>query len=183
VIELIGASLRIDTIEYEPLRGEPLLHPGRAATAQGHRDGRLVLAGRVGELHPAVAEEWDFRGARLIVAELDAAGLAGGRLPAVMAVAPSRQPAAERDLAIVVNEGRLAGRVEGVIRASGGPALESVVLFDIYRGVPLGDGEKSLAFRLTFRAPDRTLGEAEVDAAIEAITKAVAAQVSGRIRT
>ncbi len=185
-IELIARRLRIDDLDYEPLTGEPLLHPGRAARVLGRRRDhadRLALAGWVGELHPAIAEEWDLRGARVVVAELDVSGLGGGLMSAVLAAAPSRHPAAERDLAVVVDEARAAREVATSIRAHGGAALESVRLFDIYRGAPLAAGEKSLAFRLTFRAPDRTLGEAEVDTAIEKIDRAIASEVSGRIRT
>jgi phenylalanyl-tRNA synthetase beta chain len=182
-IELIARRLRIGNVEYTPLTGEPLLHPGRAASVRGQRGDRLALAGWVGELHPAIAEEWDLRGARVVVAELDVSGLGGGRLPAVVGAAPSRHPAAERDLAVVVAEGRAAGDVAATIRANGGNALESTRLFDIYRGAPLGPDEKSLAFRLTFRAADRTLAEAEVDAAIEAITRAIGSEIGGRIRT
>ncbi len=185
-IELVARRLRIDTVGFEPLTGEPLLHPGRAARVRGRRHDRpdhLALAGWVGELHPSVAEEWDLRGARVVVAELDVSGLGGGRMPAIAATAPSRHPAADRDLAIVVAEARTAGEVAATVRASGGPALESVTLFDIYRGTPLAADEKSLAFRLTFRAPDRTLAETEVDTAVEAVTRAIASEVSGRIRT
>ena len=181
-IELVARRLRIDGVEYTPLSGEPLLHPGRAASVRGHRGGALALAGWVGELHPSVAEEWDLR-SRVVVAELDVSGLGGGGLPAVLASAPTRHPAAERDIAIVVDEGRHAGEVATTIRANGGPTLESVTLFDIYRGPPLAGDEKSLAYRMTFRAPDRTLAEAEVDAAIEAISRAIASQIGGRIRT
>jgi len=117
------------------------------------------------------------------VAELDVSGLGGGRLAAVVAAAPPRHPAAERDLAIVVEEARAAGEVAAAIRESGGQALESVSLFDIYRGSPLAGNEKSLAFRLRFRATDRTLAEAEVDAVIETISRAIASQIGGRIRT
>jgi len=101
----------------------------------------------------------------------------------VVAAAPSRHPAAERDLAIVVSEDRPAGEVQATIRESGGALLRSTSLFDVYRGAPLGPQEKSLAFRLTFQAPDRTLAEAEVDAAIEAISRALGSAVGGRVRT
>ena len=182
-IELIARRLRIGAVEYGTHRGEPLLHPGRAAAVRGFRDGQLALAGWVGELHPSIAEEWDLRAARVVIAELDVSGLGGGRLPAVVAAAPSRHPAAERDLAIVVSEDRPAGEVQATIRESGGALLRSTSLFDVYRGAPLGPQEKSLAFRLTFQAPDRTLAEAEVDAAIEAISRALGSAVGGRVRT
>jgi phenylalanyl-tRNA synthetase beta chain len=101
----------------------------------------------------------------------------------VKSVPPSRQPAVERDLAVVVAEAQPAGGVAGLIRRSGGPLLREVALFDIYRGAPLAAGEKSLAHRLTFQAGDRTLTEAEVDAAISSITGALSAELGGRLRT
>jgi phenylalanyl-tRNA synthetase beta chain len=182
LIELIGRRLGIEAPVYEPLGGEPLLHPGRAARVTAERDGRFALAGIVGELHPTVAEEWELRGARLVVAELDVAGLGGGDLRAVQAVAPSRHPSAERDLAIVVPESLPAATVAAAIRESAGPELASLVLFDIYRGAPLSGDDKSLAWRLTFQTADRTLTEAEIEAALAAITRAVTA-IGGRIRT
>lgn len=182
-VELVARRLRTDPPRYAPLRGEPLLHPGRAAVVTATRDGATVLAGWIGELHPAIAEAWDLRGARVVVAELDLAGLGGGRLPDVRAVAPSRHPAVERDLAIVVDEDREAVAVIDSIRAAGGPHLVDATLFDVYRGAPLESGEKSLAVRLVFRAPDRTLTEAEVDAAIDAVAERLGTDVGGRIRT
>jgi phenylalanyl-tRNA synthetase beta chain len=167
---------------YEPLSGEPLLHPGRAARVTAERDGRPALAGLVGELHPWVADEWEVRGARVVVAELDVAGLAAGAAAAVKAMTPSRQPASERDLAIVVPESTPAATIAAVIRDNAGPELVSVDLFDIYRGAPLAANEKSLAWRLVFQSADRTLTEAEIEAAVATIGRAVAS-VGGRIRT
>jgi phenylalanyl-tRNA synthetase beta chain len=182
VIELICRRLGIAAPAYEPLGGEPLLHPGRAARVMAQREGRFALAGIVGELHPAVADEWELRGARLVVAELDIAGLGGGEVRAVQAVAPPRHPPAERDLAIVVPEATPSATVASAIRESAGPELVSLTLFDIYRGTPLMASEKSLAWRLVFQSRDRTLTEAEIDAALAGITAAVTA-IGGRIRT
>jgi phenylalanyl-tRNA synthetase beta chain len=181
-IELICRRLGISAPAYEPLAGEPLLHPGRAARFIAERDGQIALAGLVGELHPGVAEEWELRGARLVVAELEVAGLGGGGLTAVKAVTPSRHPASERDLAIVVPESTPAAVVAAVVREHAGPELVSLDLFDIYRGAPLAATEKSLAWRLVFQSADRTLTEAEVEAVVAAIGRAVAS-VGGRIRT
>jgi phenylalanyl-tRNA synthetase beta chain len=89
----------------------------------------------------------------------------------------------DRDLAVVVAETVPAADVEDAIRQHGGPLLRSVRLFDIYRGRPLADDEKSLAYRLAFQADDRTLVETEVDAAIDGITTGLAEDVGGRLRT
>jgi phenylalanyl-tRNA synthetase beta chain len=182
VIELVCQRLGFDAPTWTPLTGEPLLHPGRAARVSATNDGALALSGVVGELHPIRADEVDLRGARLVVAELDIAGLAGGRLKDVRAAAPPRYPAAERDIAIVVPETTAAADVAAVIRAAAGPDLASVRLFDIYRGTPLASDEKSLAWRLVFQAEDRTLTEAEIETAVAAITNAVG-RSGGRVRT
>jgi len=89
----------------------------------------------------------------------------------------------ERDLAVIVDEGVEAERVGDAIVRHGGPLLMSAALFDIYRGRPLADSERSLAYRLSFGALERTLTEDEVDAAIAAVTHGLAADVGGRLRT
>ena len=183
LVELVAERLGFDAPAYTPLTGEPLLHPGRAASVSAARGGVVVLGGRIGELNPTLADAWDLRANRVIVAELDIAGLAGGRRPAVLATPPPRHPSAERDLAIVVSEERLTGDVLASIRAHGGTDLEGIALFDVYRGAPLASTQKSVAVRLSFRSPERTLTEAEIDAALEAIRQGLAADVGGRIRT
>jgi phenylalanyl-tRNA synthetase beta chain len=182
VIELVCRRLGFSAPAWSVLTGEPLLHPGRAARVSATVGGATVLSGVVGELHPIVANEVDLRGARLIVAELEVAGLAGGRLRDVVAATPTRHPSAERDVAIVVPETLPSAAVAEAIRAVGGPDLAEIRLFDIYRGTPLGADEKSLAWRLVFHARERTLTEAEIESAVAAITPAVA-RIGGRIRT
>ena len=182
VIELVCGRLGFDEPVWAVLTGEPLLHPGRAARVSAQKDGSTALSGVVGELHPTIGEGVDLRGARLLVAELDIAGLAGGRPIDVRAAAPSRHPSAERDIAVVVPETEPAAVVGEAIRSAAGPSLVSLRLFDIYRGAPLGTDEKSMAWRLVFRADDRTLTEAEIESAVGSITAALNA-VGGRIRT
>jgi phenylalanyl-tRNA synthetase beta chain len=182
ILELVARRLGFDAPSYRPLRDEPLLHPGRSAAILALRDGATALSGVVGELHPTVAEEMELRGRRVVVAEVEIRGLAGGRLADVRAGAPSRHPAAERDLAVVVAEDVEAAAVAEAIRGAGGGDLRRVTLFDIYRGTPLARTEKSLAWRLVFQADDRTLTEAEVESAVAEVTAAVG-RLGGRIRT
>jgi phenylalanyl-tRNA synthetase beta chain len=190
-IELVCRRIGLAAPSYSPITDEPLLHQGRSASviavhSAGRREGHPGLAGVVGELHPGVADAVDLRGARLIVAEVDISGLGGGLgggQPDDHAVtAPSRHPAAERDLAVVVPESAPAAAVERAIRSSAGDDLIDLRLFDVYRGAPLASTEKSLAWRLRFQAADRTLTDAEVDGALTAVTAALAA-IGGRIRT
>jgi phenylalanyl-tRNA synthetase beta chain len=94
-----------------------------------------------------------------------------------------RFPAAERDLALVVSDPVPARDVERIVRRAGGPSLEGVTVFDVYHGTGLAEGEKSLGFRLRFRASDRTLTDEEVDAQIRQIVKAATDEVGARLRT
>ena len=90
---------------------------------------------------------------------------------ALAAKAPSRFPASRRDVALLLAKEVPAGDVLAKLRALAGPLCESVAIFDRYQGAELPAGHHSLAFSLTFRADDRTLLDAEVDALCEAVTK------------
>ena len=179
LIELVAEALGYARPTYAALTDDPNLHPGRSARVAAEDE----IAGRVGELHPSVIEALDLRVGRVIVAELAIAGLSGGRPSTPRVSAPSRHPLVERDLAVIVAETMPAADVEASIRRAAGPLLRAVSLFDIYRGRPLADDEKSLAYRLAFGADDRTLVESEVDAAIEAVTSGLVGDVEGRLRT
>ena len=178
LVELLADRLGFAPPAWTALHDVPVFHPGRSAS--GASDG--ALAGRVGELHPALRDAEDLRSDRIVIGEFALSGLAGGS-PAVVKVVPiARHPAVERDLAVVVGRDRLADEVERTIRSAGGGLLRTVRLFDIYRGAPLAAAEQSLAYRLVFQAGDRTLTDAEVEATLRAITAGLAQHVGGRIR-
>ena len=178
VIELLAARLGLPRPRYEAEAGETLFHPGR--TARADVDDRLHAI--VGELHPHVVDAWELRTTgRVVMAEIALDGLAAGRLDPERAHAVGRFPEVDRDLAIVVPEVVASAAVEALIRDRAGDLLRDVRLFDIYRGVPLAADEKSLAFRVRFGAPDRTLTEAEVEGAVAGIVGALAGS-GGRLR-
>jgi phenylalanyl-tRNA synthetase beta chain len=180
VIELIAARLGMPVPRYAAVTDDPRLHPGRAARVTAGEG----IAGRVGELHPAILDALESRvPARVILAELAIAGLSGGQPSVPRTTTPSRHPTVERDLAVIVAEAVPAADVEGSIRRHGGGLLRTVTLFDIYRGRPLDADRKSLAYRLEFRSDDRTLVESEVDAAVAGITDGLADDVAGRLRS
>jgi phenylalanyl-tRNA synthetase beta chain len=108
--------------------------------------------------------------------------LVAGPAPAVQVVPRPREPAADRDVALVLPEGLPAAEVEAALRAAGGPLLERFWVFDEYRGAPLAAGQRSVAWRLVFRAPDRTLRENEVDAAVARVLKEVETRCGVRRR-
>ena len=80
-------------------------------------------------------------------------------------------PGSSRDLALVCDKNEFVGKIEKIIKKNGGKILEHVSLFDVYEGDQVPEGKKSVAFSLHFRALDRTLSDAEVNAAVEKILK------------
>ena len=175
VLATLLHALRVDW-SVEAGGSEPFLHPRRAADVLvgGRR------AGWLGELHPSVAAAWDLDGAAGF--ELDLGALAG----AAAAVPRYRDltsfPAIRQDLAVVVADDVPAARVLEVVRGAGGALLQDAEVFDVYRGAQVGEGRWSLAIRLEFRAPDRTLTDEEVTERRAKIVAALAEQVGGELR-
>jgi phenylalanyl-tRNA synthetase beta chain len=169
---VLGAAAVNWTVEA----GErPFLHPGRSATV---RAGGVEL-GWIGELHPLVVRAWDLPGAAAFELDFDALPSMEGVVPAYPEV--STFPAVLQDVAFVVPDEVALARVEEAVRAGGGELLHSARLFDLYRGDQAGAGARSLALRLEFRAPDRTLTDEEVAGLRRAIEHEVAA-LGGRLR-
>ncbi len=179
IIELLCRRLRFAAPSFTPLTDDPTLHPGRAARVHAGGD----VAGRLGELHPEIVASLDLRAERVLVAELAVAGLAGGRPAEFRVSAPSRFSSVERDIAVVVPLETPAATIEAAIRRHGGELLRDVTLFDVYRGRPLGEGDKSLAYRLILRDDERTLTDAELDAAVAAVVAGLTADVGARLRS
>src|SRR5690606_18686450 len=132
-------------------------HPGRCV-ALALPDGTVV--GHAGELHPKAVGRLELP-ERTVAAEIDLDVLIGASGEPVRPEQLSTYPVANTDVALVVAEAVPASTVESALRSGAGEALETLTLFDVYRGDQVGEGRKSLAYRLTFRA-DRTLKTEEV---------------------
>jgi phenylalanyl-tRNA synthetase beta chain len=166
-----GLRLARRAAEYAPW------HPGRCA--------EFLLAtgdgiGFAGELHPEVCSAFGLP-IRTAAAEIDldaliAAAPVTGDIPVI-----SSFPVAKEDVALIVDADTPAAAVERALRSGAGPLLESIWLFDVYTGPQVGKGKKSLAYALRFRAPDRTLTEAEAASARDAAV-AVAAERTGAVQ-
>ncbi len=175
VLEALAGSLGCPPLEFEPA-SEPFLHPGRSAAVSL---GGAPL-GWLGEIHPLVCRTWDIDAA--VGFEIDAAPLlAAATLGEEAFEDVTTFPAALRDLAVVVPADTAAATVRAAVLAGGGELLRSAEVFDLYAGPQLGEGEKSLALALEFRAADRTLTDEEVDAARASI-EAELTKIGGTLR-
>jgi phenylalanyl-tRNA synthetase beta chain len=131
-----------------------------------------VRLGVCGQVHPLVAERYELEGRAVYAAELefDALVRVAGEQPPYGPL--PRLPGVTMDLAVVVGDDVPEADVDAAIREAGGPLLAEVRLFDVYRGTSIPAGHKSLAYALVYRAPDRTLTDAETaasQAAVEAV--------------
>lgn len=156
-------------------RGAPW-HPGRAATFT-LADGDVL--GSAGELHPKVCENLGLP-ARTVAFEIDLDALLAQADLRTWDGALSTYPVSRQDVALVVDEDLPAQTLEATLVEGAGADLEGIEIFDLYTGDQLPEGKKSLAFRLTFRAPDRTLKADEASAMREAAT-ALAAERHGAV--
>ena len=177
VLEHVLATLRVPA-QYAPAEDAwPFLHPGRSAAV---RSGDALL-GFVGEIHPAVAAAWDLPHTAAVFA-VD--------LGKVLAAAPelttyadlTSYPALRLDLSVVLPEAVAAARVLEVVRGAGGSRLADVSVFDVWAGEQLGEGRRSLALHLEFRASDATLTDSDVAPAREKIVRRLREELGGELR-
>jgi phenylalanyl-tRNA synthetase beta chain len=183
VLRLTRVPFRVTADQHAPW------HPGRcAAIFITDEQGTERLAGHAGELHPRVVEAFRLPG-RACAAEVDLSVIetAAAALGPVEAPVISPYPVATQDVALVVAASVPAAEVEaalsaGAAGAGGGSLLEEVRLFDVYTGAQAGEGNKSLAYTLRFRAPDRTLTDEEVTAARDAAVAEAGRRVGAVLR-
>jgi phenylalanyl-tRNA synthetase beta chain len=170
LIEALGIDLHLPDVSFVHTKPIVWLHPGRAA--QLSVNGKAV--GVFGELHPKVSASFGLGDRSVQVAEFE--------LESIFATVPERFPyrtfstfpPAKRDVAVIIPADTPAGRVLDEIRAAGGELLVGAELFDLYSGEGIAVGTKSLAFALTYQAPDRTLSDKEIGKAHE--------KIEGRLR-
>ncbi len=174
VLEALAAQLGV-VLTYEAAP-EPFLHPGRAAAVSVGD----VPVGWLGEVHPLVCREWDVESA--VGFEIATAALLGAATVGEETYEDvTTYPAVHQDLAVVVPDEVTAVAVHDAVLEGGGELLRSARVFDLFEGAQLGEGHKSLALRLEFRAADRTLTDEEV-AGLRGSIKAELEAIGGSLR-
>ncbi len=179
MIENLLSVARIDDATFTACGIDPSFHPGRCASVTT-ADGALL--GTFGQIHPLVASEYGFN-QPVFAATLDVETLWSAANLTIDYKPLPKFPATTRDLALVCPEEMEVGTVMSVIRRAGGTLVENVALFDIYRGANIGEGNKSVAFRVTLRATDRTLTVEEADKASKKILKDLEFKLGVKLRS
>ena len=176
-VEELCDALRISGVEYVPVRDDPSYHPGRCAAV--YAGGEYL--GRFGQVHPLVAKNYGVS-EELYAAELDFPAMFAHRTTELYYAPLPRFPAVMRDISLVCDDALTAGELEKCIRRAGGEYLESVEVFDVYKGVNIPEGKKSVSFALALRAGDQTLTDDHADEAVAAILDALAREYGAVIR-
>ncbi|MBQ6371156.1 MAG: phenylalanine--tRNA ligase subunit beta [Firmicutes bacterium] len=159
----IREPLFVAESEYGPY------HPGRCARICVEASPEMKAAGVdteeigiMGEIHPDVAEKYGMKGERIYCCEIMFGALQRHADTEIVYTPLPKYPSTARDIALLVDEDMEVGRIEKVIKEFGGKILETVRLFDVYRGQQVEDGKKSVAFSLVYRDKDKTLTDEEV---------------------
>ena len=176
-VEELCDTLRISGVEYVPVRDDPSYHPGRCAAV--YAGGEYL--GRFGQVHPLVAKNYGVS-EELYAAELDFPAMFAHRTTELYYAPLPRFPAVMRDISLVCDDALTAGELEKCIRRAGGEYLESVEVFDVYKGANIPEGKKSISFALALRAGDQTLTDDHADEAVAAILGALAREYGAVIR-
>ncbi len=166
-----GLDVRVTADQHDPW------HPGRCAAL--HVGDRLI--GHAGELHPRVVEAYGLP-PRTSAMELELTALEDLLPGPAQTPAISSYPVATQDVALIVPAATPVADVEATLREGAGELLESIRLFDVYTGAQVGEGNKSLAYTLRFRAPDRTLTVEETTAARDAAVALAASRLGATLR-
>lgn len=176
-IEAFLRGMNVPEARYTAEKHDPTFHPGRCARVSV---GGVDL-GCFGQIHPLVARSYGIDG-EIFAAELNFTALLSLQLPEKTYTPLPKYPAVTRDIAVVCGEAVTVAALSDCIRAAGGKLLRSVELFDIYRGKGIASGSKSAAFRLTLRADDRTLTDADSDGVVSAVLAALEKELNAKLR-
>jgi phenylalanyl-tRNA synthetase beta chain len=176
-VEQLLEEIGIFDYEFAPCNDDASFHPGRCA--------RLILGGKpvgvLGQVHPKVATNFKV-GTEVYAALLDFEALLSGYTTDRQYKQLPKFPATGRDIAVLLDSKINVGEIEKIIMKQNNPILQSFNLFDVYQGEQVGEGKKSVAYSLTFRAEDRTLTDEEVNAVMDKILADLATELRAELR-
>jgi phenylalanyl-tRNA synthetase beta chain len=176
-LEAVLSGLRMPKAKYAAASDNPSYHPGRCAVVSvGDQQ-----VGYVGQIHPLVAKNYGMD-CEIYCAEINLTALMALRLPEPTYTPLPKYPSVTRDLAVVCDEATTVAEVEEVIEKASGKLLRNIRLFDIYRGVGIPEGKKSMAFSLELRADDRTLTDTDSEQVVNKVLSALNTTLGATLR-
>ena len=181
IIENIFSDLKIDNLSFVDGSGnsEPYLHPGKSCSIVINEE----KIGSIGILHPGVSETFEIKG-NITVAEIyDIEKIITSIATKTTYISLPKYPYAERDVALVVSDDITVSSLRNKILDVKSDIIESVNLFDVYKGKPIPKDKKSLAFSIRYRSPDRTLTDREVDELHSKIRKQLEKSFNAELRS
>ena len=176
-IEALLRELNIKGASFAPEKSNPSYHPGRCAKVL--IDGKEI--GVFGTIHPTVAARYGLSG-EVLAAELQMDALLAAIEPEKLYHPLPKFPASTRDIAVLVDDAVPAASMQAAVEKAAGKLLESVKLFDVYKGKGIPEGKKSVAYSLSMRAPDRTLTDEECDKAMRTAIFALETEFGAQLR-
>ena len=182
MVECMFDMMGIKDVSYIAESEYGIYHPGRCArVVKVTEKGEEVELGIMGEVHPDVASNYGI-GDKVYCGEFFLDRLIEFSSREIQYSKPPKYPSTSRDIAMVVSESTPVAEIEKVIKEAGTEILRSVKLFDIYRGIQVGAGKKSVAYSLTYRHEDRTLTDVETEEAHAKVVEALKNNLGASIR-
>ena len=176
-LEAVLKGLNLPKASYTAVKDNPSYHPGRCAMVSING----IDLGYMGQVHPLVASNYGID-SEVYCAEINLTALFDLQLPEATYVPLPKYPTVNRDLAVVCDEALTVAQVENTISTAAGKLLRSIRLFDIYRGIGIPEGKKSLAFTMELRADDRTLTDADSEGVVNKVLAALKEQLNAVLR-
>ena len=177
IIENLVDAFNIPNCEYVSESNNTTFHPGRCANIIA--DGKII--GTFGEVHPLVSKNFGMS-QRVYAAELDFNTLFELRVDEKKYTKLPKYPAVTRDMAMLVDDEVTVGSIEKIISQCSGKILESIKLFDVYKGSQIPEGKKSVAYSVSYRAADRTLVDDEINAVFTKTVKRLESELKAQLR-
>ena len=176
-LDAIFKGLNMPKASYTAVNDNPSYHPGRcAAVSIGD-----VMLGYIGQVHPLVAKNYGID-ADVYCAEINFSAMFTLRLPDPTFSPLPKYPSVLRDISLICDESVTVAQIENIIEKSAGKLLRNIRLFDIYRGVGIAEGKKSMAFSLELRADDRTLTDTDSEQVVSKVLNALKTELNVVLR-
>ncbi len=177
MVEVLMDAMGVKTMKVMAESGNPTFHPGRTAKVTiGGKD-----AGIMGEIHPDVLKNYGIP-VKAYVAEIDLDAIIENADTVKTYAETPKFPAVSRDIAMLVSDDVPVAEIEDVIKSAAGKLLEEVKLFDVYKGSQIAADKKSVAYALTLRSAEKTLGEDEVSAVMDKVLKNLSEKLGAELR-